>query len=413
MIARYAGLLYQAFASSMDLAQRRLVITSNFFWCELRLIEYLTPMKIRAVSLSVIGVCFLATFFTAWSQDGKTTPLSWDPRAAASYLDGRQNWWTTWPNAARDHDTFCVTCHTAVPYALARPLLRATLEEHDLPAAERALLANVTERVRLWKEVEPFYADQTSGLPKTSESRGTEAVLNALILANEDGSKGALTDETRQAFNNLWALQFKTGELKGAWAWFNFGYEPWEAKGGPYFGAVLAAIAVGTTPSGYAADPDLQDRLKALRDFLQRNFENESLFNRVMALWGSTKLPALLTPSQRQAVIDAVLRLQQDDGGWSMSSLGPWKRLDGTPLDTNSDGYATGLIALVLEQSGTESTQTATRKALSWLVRHQDRTTGMWSASSLNKQRDAASDTGKFMSDAATGYAVLALTQAH
>src|SRR5262245_58122770 len=233
-------------------------------------------MEKRAFSLSVIGVCLLGRFFPASSQEGKTTLSAWDPRAAASYLDGRQNWWTKWPNAARDHDTFCVTCHTAVPYALARPLLRAALGEHDLPAAERGLVANVTKRVRLWQEVAPFYADQTSGLPKTSESRGTEAVLNALILANADASKSALTDEARQAFNNLWALQFKTGELKGAWAWLNFGYEPWEAKGGPYFGAVLAAIAVGTAPGGYAADPDLQDRLKALGDFLQRRFESES-----------------------------------------------------------------------------------------------------------------------------------------
>ena len=45
------------------------------------------------------------------------------------------------------------------------------------------------------------------------------------------------------------------------------------------------------------------------------------------------------------------------------------------------------------------------------MVVNQNPATGQWSASSLNKDRDPASDAGKFMSDAATAYAVLALSQ--
>jgi squalene-hopene/tetraprenyl-beta-curcumene cyclase len=52
-------------------------------------------------------------------------------------------------------------------------------------------------------------------------------------------------------------------------------------------------------------------------------------------------------------------------------------------------------------------------RGLDWLRRNQDRTTGRWMAVSPNKKRDPESDPGKFMSDAATAYAVLSLTYQH
>lgn len=346
----------------------------------------------------------------AQEKAGDAAP--WSRTAAAAYLDQRQNWWMRWPPAARDHGTFCVSCHTVVPYALARPALRQALGESGPSATEVTLLDNVTRRVRMWKDVEPFYPDQTRGVPKTSESRGTEAILNALILSSRDARSHAPSDDGRLAFDNLWALQLRQGDQAGAWAWLNFHNEPWEADGSPYYGAALAAIAVGIAPGGYGAGADIQPNANRLRDYLRRGHQTQHLFNRIMALWASAAWPGLLTGEQQHAIVAAALSKQQDDGGWSVSSLAAWKRQDGTPLDTKSDGYATGLIALALQAAGVARTEPQLQRGLAWLAAHQDAASGRWSAASLNKQRDPASDAGRFMSDAATAYAVLALTKA-
>jgi hypothetical protein len=59
-----------------------------------------------------------------------------------------------------------VSCHTALPLALARPALRGAL--HGRAVERRAENADdVIKRVTL-REVEPFYLDQTRGLPKTA-----------------------------------------------------------------------------------------------------------------------------------------------------------------------------------------------------------------------------------------------------
>ena len=46
----------------------------------------------------------------------------------------------------------------------------------------------------------------------------------------------------------MWALQQVKGDNAGSWPWLQFNQEPWEANDSGYYGAALAAMAVGIAP---------------------------------------------------------------------------------------------------------------------------------------------------------------------
>jgi len=326
----------------------------------------------------------------------------WNPRLAAKYLDDRQRDWFAWPQA-QSKDGPCVSCHTGMPYLLARPALRRLLHESQPTMYETGLL----NRLRANAGAKPAAALQS-----------VETIFAAMLLPQGDPAQ-------RPTFDQLWALQQNDGGLKGGWRWYAANLEPWETPPQFRFGASLAALAIGSAPA------DLRDaeRVGALAMYLQDDVQSRPLHVRLAMLWASTKLPSIMAAAARQAAVDEILKTQQADGGWTLESLGPWTEHPDAPVSPAagaSDSYATAFTAFVLKQElgardlglatrgsglGTrDSLRSSTSRALDWLRTHQDPQSGAWPAVSMNKPYPPGSMQEKFLQDAATGFAAAALS---
>jgi squalene-hopene/tetraprenyl-beta-curcumene cyclase len=289
--------------------------------------------------------------------------------------------------------TKCAACHTGYPYLMAR----ASLGGPETPAA-RQVRKFFEDRVVEWDRGGKG-AGYLKGAGKLKYSEGiSEVVAIAATLALHDAqSTGKLQARTRQALDRMWELQREDG----SWDWNKTGLVPLEHD--DYYGAVYAAVGVGHAPEGYAQLKGAKEGVSRLRRYLRKN-PPPDLHHKAWLLWASVKLDGLLDPAQRAKAIKDLLALQRDDGGWSLPSLGDWKRRDGTPNDKRapSDGYATGLILYVLRQAGVAPTAEPIRRGVTWLKTNQ-RASGRWFTRSLNR------DTGHYMTNAGTAFAVMAL----
>jgi squalene-hopene/tetraprenyl-beta-curcumene cyclase len=339
----------------------------------------------------------------------------WKPDDAGRYLDERQSAWFAFDSRGEGATaSTCVSCHTVLPFALGRPALRKLVGVGSPTQWEAKLLAQTRLRVENWQRLDTealglFYSDSDR---KKKQSWGTEAVFNALILALDDQDQGRSSPSaaTKQAFSILWQTQVQSGEHTGSWEWLDFNEAPWGNAEARYFGAALAAIAIGTAPGYYTPGTDAKTDagVQRLRGYLKNQFGRRNLHDQAWALWAATKVAGILTAVEEKKLIDQLLDKQQPDGGWSLPTLGKWVRNDRTAQDTGSDGYATGFVLHVVQTAGLPKDYVKVAKGLDWLRNHQT-STGAWRSVSLVKRRDPASHTGKFMSDAATAFAVLAL----
>jgi squalene-hopene/tetraprenyl-beta-curcumene cyclase len=295
-------------------------------------------------------------------------------KKAAEFLDNSSLAWT--------RQRKCGTCHTNYPYLMARVHLK-----EGSPDAVNEVRKFFEGRVANW-----------DGDDKTAKPRwDTEVVATAAALAINDAmTTGKLHPLTRTALDRAWTLQQKDG----SWSWLKCDWPPMEHD--DYYGAVFAALGVGYAPDGYAKSEAAKDGLEKLRGYLRKT-PPPDLHHKAMLLWASVRLDGLMSDAEKKATVKELRAKQRPDGGWNLTSLGAWKRRDGTANDhTDSDGYATGLAVVVLREAGVPADDEQLQRAVKWLKSNQ-RESGRWFTKSLN------TDKLHYITHAGTSFAVLAL----
>ncbi len=274
----------------------------------------------------------------------------------------------------------CFTCHTNYAHLYARPSVSA-----DAPAAKE---------VRKFAEelIQKRWADKG---PRWD----AEVVATAAALAfNDAATTGKLHPLTRQALDRMWTLQRKDG----GFTWIKCDWPPMESD--DHYGATLVAIAVGNAPERYAQTAAAVKGMERLKHYLKEN-PGPTLHHRAMVLWGASKMEGLLSPDEKQKIVEKLRDLQKPDGGWALASIGDWKRADDSPQDTeHSDGYGTGFVVYVLRQSGVPASDLRIQKGIGWLKANQ-RESGRWFTRSLHK------DSKHFITHAGSAFAVMAIAE--
>jgi squalene-hopene/tetraprenyl-beta-curcumene cyclase len=306
----------------------------------------------------------------AATTEDEPVAKAFSPAKAAEYLDGVGVNWT--------RDKKCITCHTNMPYMLARPLLAGDAG---------------------WKEVRAFLEQDVESWSNGGKPRGDAyVVVTAIALAFHDRQSGrGLHPATRAALDRMWTIQKPTGE----WNWIKCNWPPLEHD--DYYGATLAALAVGVAPGDYAKTDAAKAGIEKLRAYFKKT-PAPDLHHKAMLLWASTKLDGLLIADEQQKAVAELKAKQRPDGSWALPSLGAYKRHDGTDNDPAGpgDGYATGLVVYVLRQAGVAASDPAVAGGVAWLKANQ-RESGRWYTRSLNN------DKAHYITHAGTAFAVLAL----
>ncbi len=295
---------------------------------------------------------------------------------AADFIDGASLHWTRERN--------CFSCHTNVPYMLARPLISGG-------------------DTKPLKELCAFLETSAENWEKTPPKADYNVLTTAFALAGNDAATtGKLHPMTKKALD--WSMKLQKED--GSWKWPKCDWPPLEHD--DYYGVAFMTIAYGMAPENYAKSEHVKPTLDKIRAYCKAN-PPPDLHHRASLLWASLKIDGLMSDDERKAVVKELLSKQHEDGGWCLPGIGNYpKRRDGSPNDVNapSDGYATGFAVYVLRLAGVEAKDPALQNAVKWLKNNQ-RESGRWFTRSL--QVDRKNGNAHLITNAGSAFCVLAL----
>ena len=291
----------------------------------------------------------------------------------------------------------CIACHTNGSYLQIRP----ALTRHFGPPAP---------------EAREFYIEQLRSLQSREENKLKESTVPAQViylaagLAEWDANvTKQLSPETSAALKLMLDIQLESGTWGTLDCW-----PPFESDA--YHEATVAAMAIGTAPGWLAQLTDEKQKaaVERLRNYLKTQKPLHD-YSRVLLLWASSRMPDLVTDSQRQEIVEMIFKQQRADGGWSLRTFATpeaWGagnragKLRGEPEFANppSDGHQTGLAIIVLRAAGVDAKDPRIQRGIEWIKVNQ-RESGRWWTRSLN------TDKWHFITYSGTCYPLLALAQ--
>ena len=339
------------------------------------------------VSFVALTVCLMASPLFAQTKAKPAANKPDEPEAAASslgqtiskaveFLDPINADWT---NSKK-----CGTCHTNYPYLMTRRALPGGPESQTL------------------KEIRSYFDGRALNWDKEKPRWDAEVVSTAAALIWDDnhahtpGSKPA-----KAAWDSMWRLQ----KPHGGFEWLKCNWPP--AEHDDDYGALVAAMAVMGAPKPW------RDEAKPAIDKLLVHIKGQkltSLHHELMRAWLLFQLGQPLDKTTIETLLSRVEKAKKTDGGWSLVSLGQWKRHNGEANDLEkapADGYGTSLVILTLEGLGENYQKKVApwaREGRDWLAKHQ-KASGRWFV------RSPSNDKFHYMTHSGTAWAAYVLNQ--